>query len=342
MTSSVLVVLFLALLFVVPYDKVAAQSVGVCYGMLGNNLPSRPEAVQLIQSVGFKKVRLYVPDGGALDALRKTGIEVNLGMYKEDLQRMANDASFASSWISSNVQPYLPDVNFKYITVGNEVILHAEAQYVLPAMKNMVNALGSVGLRDQIKVSTSVSMEVIGVSYPPSQGSFSDQAAPIMGPIVQFLASTGAPLMVNVYPYFSYVGNRQNIQLDYALFTANRVVVKDPNNGLEYRNLFDAMVDSVNSAMERAGAAGVPIQVSESGWPSAGGNDPTVTTIGNAQTYNQNLVGHAAQGTPKRPGPMEIFVFALFNENQKTPVGVENNWGLFYPNKQPVYSFSIN
>ncbi|KAF3771741.1 Glucan endo-1-3-beta-glucosidase acidic isoform [Nymphaea thermarum] len=337
-SASILVVLFFSFHLVVPY--VAAQSVGVCYGMLGDNLPSRPEAVQLIQSVGFNKVRLYGPDGDALNALRNTGIEVNVDVANEDLQRMANDASFASSWISSNIQPYSPGVSFKYITVGNEVIPGDADQYVLPAMKNMVGALGSVGLGDQIKVSTSVSMGVIGVSYPPSQGSFSDQAAPIMGPIVQYLASTGAPLMVNVYPYFSYVGNRQAIQLDYALFTANRVVVTDPNSGLAYTNLFDAMVDSVYSAMERAGAAGVPIQVSESGWPSAGG-DSTVTTIGNAQTYNQNLVRHAAQGTPKRPGPMEIFVFALFNEDQK-PTGIEQNWGLFYPSKQPVYPISLN
>ncbi|KAF3775191.1 Glucan endo-1-3-beta-glucosidase basic isoform [Nymphaea thermarum] len=282
--------------------------------MLGDNLPSQLEAVQLIQSVGFNKVRLYGPDGDALNALRNTGIEVNVDVANEDMQRMANDASFASSWISSNIQPYSPGISFKYITVGNEVIPGDAAQYVLPAMKNMVGALGSVGLGDQIKVSTSVSMGVIGVSYPPSQGSFSDQAAPILGPIA--------------------------IQLDYALFTANRVVVTDPNSGLAYTNLFDAMVDSVYSAMERAGAAGVPIQVSESGWPSAGG-DPTVTTIGNAQTYNHNLVRHAAHGTPKRPGPMEIFVFALFNHDQK-PAGIEQNWGLFYPTKQPVYPISLN
>ncbi|KAF3791729.1 Glucan endo-1-3-beta-glucosidase acidic isoform PR-O [Nymphaea thermarum] len=341
MTSSVLVVLFLSLLFVVPYDKVAAQSVGVCYGTLGNNLPSRPEAVQLIQSVGFNKVRLYGPGLDALDALRKTGIEVNLGIFNVDLQRMANDASFARSWISTNIQPYLPDVNFKYITVGNEVIPHAEAQYVLPAMKNMVNALARWVSETTSRCPRPLTWGSSASPILPLKVHFPAKAAPIMGPIVQFLASTRAPLMVNVYPYFSYVGNRQAIQLDYALFTANRVVVKDPNNGLEYRNLFDAMVDSVYSAMERAGAAGVGIQVSESGWPSAGG-DPAVTTIGNAQTYNQNLVRHAAQGTPKRPGPIEIFVFALFNENQKTPVGIENNWGLFYPNKQPVYPISLN
>ncbi|CAN6476672.1 unnamed protein product [Victoria cruziana] len=308
--------------------------------MVGNNLPSPQEAVQLIQSVGFKKVRLYGPDGNALNALRNTGIEVILDVSNDDLLGMANDASFASSWISSNIQPYSLHVNFKYITVGNEVITRNLAQYVLPAMKNMVGALGSMGLGHQIKVSTSVSMAVIGVSYPPSQGSFSDQTSPFMNLIAQYLDSTGAPLLVNVYPYFSYVGNRQSIQLDYAVFTANRTVVTDPNNGLTYSNLFDAMLDSIYSAMEKVGAGDVPILVSESGWPSAGG-DPSVTTTGNAQTYNQNLVRHAAQGTPKRPGPMEIFLFSLFNENQKA-AGIEQNWGLFYPSKQPVYPFSLN
>ncbi|MQM18084.1 hypothetical protein Taro_051070 [Colocasia esculenta] len=40
-----------------------------------------------------------------------------------------------------------------------------------------------------------------------------------MGPIVEFLRSPGAPLLVNVYPYFSNVGDPQNVDLDYAQFT---------------------------------------------------------------------------------------------------------------------------
>ncbi|GKB70700.1 putative glucan endo-1,3-beta-glucosidase GVI [Tanacetum coccineum] len=95
------------------------------------------------------------------------------------------------------------------------------------------------------------------------------------------------------------------------------------------------MVDSVYSAAEKVGAGGLNIVVAESGWPSNGNGEYTTPSL--AQTYNQNLVRHAGSGTPKNPGKsVETYVFALFNENQKTP-GVEQNFGLFYPDMSEVY-----
>lgn len=63
-----------------------------------------------------------------------------------------------------------------------------------------------------------------------------------------------------------------------------------------------------------------------------------------APTYNQNLMKHVMsnKGTPKRPNAyIEAFIFAMFNENLK-PAGVEQHFGLFYPNKQPVYPLFTN
>ncbi|MQL99880.1 hypothetical protein Taro_032609 [Colocasia esculenta] len=104
-----------------------------------------------------------------------------------------------------------------------------------------------------------------------------------MGPIVEFLRSPGAPLLVNVYPYFSNVGDPQNVDLDYAQFTMPDIVVVDGYNGFEYQNLFDAMVDAVYAALDRVGAGNVDVVVSETSCPSAGG---FTTTVENARIYN--------------------------------------------------------
>ncbi|PKU70928.1 glucan endo-1,3-beta-glucosidase-like [Dendrobium catenatum] len=152
-----------------------------------------------------------------------------------------------------------------------------------------------------------------------------------MGPILQFFANNGALLLVNVYAYFAYAGDPANIRLDYALFAASEPVVIDVQ--FNYSNMFDAIVDSVYYAMENIGGHEVGIVVSETGWPSDGG---TATTIDNAQTYITKLIKHVGQGTPKRPGSLETYIFAMFNENQK-PAGVEQHWGLFYPQKTPVF-----
>ncbi|KAK1319132.1 Glucan endo-1,3-beta-glucosidase, basic vacuolar isoform [Acorus calamus] len=76
-----------------------------------------------------------------------------------------------------------------------------------------------------------------------------------MGPISRFLADTGAPLLVNVYPYFSYIGNPKDMSLKYATFTSPNAVVFDGPH--RYQNLFDAMVDSIYSALERSGVANI-------------------------------------------------------------------------------------
>jgi len=281
--------------------------------MLGDNLPQPSAVVSLIQSTGIiRGVRLYSPDPNALQALRGSNLRILLDVPNSDLQSLASNPSAAASWVQANIQPYVPDVSFKYLAVGNEVIPGWQAQYVLPAMQNIWAALASAGLTNQIAVSTSVSTGVLGQSYPPSAGTFSSDALRYLQPIVHFLINTRAPLLANVYSYFSYIGNPGQISLQYALFTSPGTVVQDGPNA--YQNLFDAILDSLYSSLEKIGGANVPIVVSESGWPSKGG---FAATIENAQTYNSNLVKHVAQGTPKRPGAIKAYIFALFNEKSE-------------------------
>ncbi|KAJ1255899.1 hypothetical protein BS78_K141600 [Paspalum vaginatum] len=313
------------------------QSIGVCYGMFGDNLPPESDVVQLYKSHGITNMRIYNPDPHVLAALRGSGIGVILGVANEDLAGLAASEPAATSWVQANVKPYHPAVNIMYLSVGNEVSGEA-IRNVVPAMRNLESALAAAGLGGGIKVSTAVGLDVITNSFPPSSGAF---AQPHMGPVAQFLARTGAPLLANVYPYFAYRGSPPgDVSLGYALFLPG-TTVRDSGNGLVYTNLLDAMVDSVHAALEKAGSTGVRVVVSESGWPSAGG---AAASVQNARTYNQNLIRHVGgrQGTPRRPGaPVETYVFALFNENQKPGEPTERNFGLLYPNKSPVYPIAF-
>ncbi|XP_026434746.1 putative glucan endo-1,3-beta-glucosidase GVI [Papaver somniferum] len=315
-----------------------AYRIGVNYGMVSDNIPPPGQVISMCTSRNIRRLRLFEPNPAALAALSSSGIEVILGTRNEDLPKLAVDPSYAKTWVETHVLPHIDTTLFKYISAGNEVIPGKLANYVLPAMKNLDAALKSVGRK--IPVSTTVPSNVLGISYPPSAGKFSPVTAPVMEPIVAFLASESYPLLVNVYPYFAYIGNPKDISLDYALFNSKKVVVRD--GALGYKNLFDAMVDAIYAALEKAGGSTVKIVVSETGWPSAGG-DGLVATINNAQTYNRNLISHLAlsPGTPRRPTQdLETYIFALFNEDLKA-VGTERNFGLFYPNMTEVYGVSL-
>lgn len=290
--------------------------------------------MDLYKSNGIGKIRLYNPDEGALQALRGSNIEVMLGVPRDGLQSLASNAGAATDWVNKYVKAY-SDVKFKYIAVGNEIHPgEAEANYVQPALQNVQNAINAANLQGQIKVSTAIDTTLIENSYPPNNGAFTGSASPYIKPIIALLANNGAPLLANVYPYFAYANNQQSISLAYALFT------QQGNNGVGYQNLFDALLDSIYAALEKIGAPGLQIVVSESGWPSEGGAGATVD---NAGVYYKNLINHAKGGTPKKPnGPIETYLFAMFDENQKQGAETERHFGLFTPDKSPKYQLSFN
>ncbi|KAH9622111.1 hypothetical protein KSS87_021467 [Heliosperma pusillum] len=307
--------------------------IGVCYGLNGDNLPSPKEIVSLYQKLGIKKMRIFEPYPEVLEALRGSGINLTLGVLNQDIPVLASGEEGAHAWFLSHVQPYVNDVDIMYIGVGNEVVPGQFSESILPAMENLQNVLKSSNLGT--KATTVVHAAVLGTSYPPSAGNFSETARPFMSGIIKFLSSQKTPILVNLYPYFPYASDPTHIQLDYALLGSSKPLIQD--GSLSYSNLLDAMLDSFYSAMEKEGVSDVDIVISESGWPHDGNGNYTTPKL--AATYNHNFIQRVLNGTgtPKRPqAQVEGYLFAMLDEDLKEP-GVEQHWGLFNPSMQPNY-----
>ncbi|GJT59471.1 putative glucan endo-1,3-beta-glucosidase GVI [Tanacetum coccineum] len=318
--------------------QVDGSVIGLNYGLLGDNIPPPNQVISLVKSRNVSRIRLFSPDHNVLNSLQNSGVEVIVGTFNNDTQGLATDINFAKNWVQTNIVPFSQMVTFRCISVGNEVIANDLASFVFPAIKNLNAALQSFNL-GQIPVSTTIGIYLLASSSPPSNADFSSDVKPTMQEITGFLAGNGFPLLVTAYPYFSYVYDPSGIPLSFVLLNSTDVVVRDGN--LEYTNMFDAMVDAMYWALEKVGAGSVEVVICESGWPSNGNGN--FTTIGLAQTYNQNLVKHVLNsGTPKKPEKnVETYVFAIFNEDLKPP-GVEQNFGLFYPNMSEVYHIDLN
>ncbi|KAL5698913.1 hypothetical protein ACHQM5_029885 [Ranunculus cassubicifolius] len=127
-------------------------------------------------------MRIYEPFPDVLKALRRSKIEVMVGVPNKDLQCVAEDNSTAKSWVQTNILSYYPSVNFRYIAIGNEVTPVPEnnnsvyAPFVMRAMTNIFNAIKDAGLSQKIIVSASIDLTVMDAktNFPPSNARFRD------------------------------------------------------------------------------------------------------------------------------------------------------------------------
>ncbi len=348
---------------------VEANTIGINYGQVADNLPTPQEAVLLIQSMKIGRVKLFDSDPAVMSALANTGLQVISALPNDGISAVASSSTTAEQWVQDNVLAYYPATKITTIHVGNELWSQPGFQplwdQLMPCILNIHASLTYHNLSRAIKVSTAVAFNALATSYPPSAGVFSEEiAVPYVQPLLQFLSETHSYFYINAYPYFAWAGDPAQVPLEYALFeldsssssssssTASTTSVTAAgavlDGDLKYYNMLDAQLDAVNAAMEQLGYGDVRVAISETGWPTAGDPGQLGCNIPNAANYNRRLVtkmlstSSSVLGTPSRPGIfIPTFIFALFNEDLKPGPGTERHWGLLYPNGTNVYSIDM-
>ncbi|XP_057493108.1 glucan endo-1,3-beta-glucosidase 14-like isoform X2 [Actinidia eriantha] len=328
------------------YNFLGVESLGINYGQVANNLPPPQQVLELLKSYKLAKARIYDTNPQVLTAFANSGIDLIVTVENDELRNLM-DPQQALQWVTTRIRPYFPATRITGIAVGNEVFTGGDTALMtnlVPAMDSIHAALAQLGLDQYIHVSTPSSLAVLSESYPPSTSCFRGELAAIMPQFLHFLASTRAPFWINAYPYFAFKDEPNNISLDYVLFNPNLGMV-DPYTKLHYDNMLYAQVDAVIFAMARMGFGGLEVRVSETGWPSKGDENEVGATVENAATYNKNLLRRqlANEGTPLRPNmSLEVYLFALFNEDMKPGPTSERNYGLFQPDETMVYNVGLS
>lgn len=337
------------LLFPPSSAEIAAKP-GVNYGQLGNNLPPPSKSVEIIKSLKAGRVKIYDANPKILQALKNTNIQVSVMVPNEQITAMAANQTLADDWVKSNVVPFYPATKIRYLLVGNEILSQPDNVTwfnLVPAMRRIRQSLVRFKLK-KIKVGTPLAIDCLEASFPPSSGKFrSGVSESVLKPLLQFIDRTKSFFFIDVYTYFAWISDPINIKLDYALLEPNVSTYTDPVTGLLYTNLLEQMLDALYFAMKRAGYPNTRLFIAETGWPNGGDFDQIGGNIHNSAVYNRNVVKWFTEkpprGTPLNPTVvLPSFIFALYNENQKTGAGTERHFGLVYPNGTNIYEIDLS
>lgn len=324
----------------------SVSGIGANWGtQLSHPLP--PETVvRLLRDNGIQKVKLFDADYGALRALGKSGIEVMVGIPNDMLLIMASSMKAAEKWVSKNVSTHITsnNVNIRYVAVGNEPFLQTYngsfLKSTFPALQNVQSALIKAGLSNQVKVTVPLNADVYESSSSlPSGGDFRADIHDLMLAIVKFLSDNGAPFTVNIYPFISLYTD-DNFPVEYAFFDEKATPIND--GGTTYYNMFDANYDTLVWALQKNGFGNLPIIVGEIGWPTDGDRNANLVY---AERFNQGFMSHISggKGTPMRPGPVDVYLFSLIDEDAKSidPGNFERHWGIFKYDGSAKYPLNL-
>ncbi|GMN67879.1 hypothetical protein TIFTF001_036942 [Ficus carica] len=330
------------------FSNVLGAFVGINIGTDVSTLPSETDIVAILKAHQFTHVRLYDANTRLLKALAGSGIEVMVGVMNEEVLGIGETPSVAAAWINKNVAAYVPATNITAIAVGSEVLtsIPNAASVLVSAMNYLHKALVAANLNFQVKVSTPQSMDIIPRSFPPSTATFNSSWNSTIYQLLQFLKNTNSFYMLNAYPYYGYTRGNGIFPIDYALFQPLPSVkqIVDPNTLFHYNSMFDAMVDATYYSIEASNFTGIPVVVTEAGWPWLGGAKEPDATIENAETFNNNLIRRVLNnsGPPSQPTiPINTYIYELFNEDKRPGPTSEKNWGVLFTNGSAVYPLNL-
>ncbi|GJN15054.1 hypothetical protein PR202_gb01941 [Eleusine coracana subsp. coracana] len=321
--------------------------VGVNWGTMMSHPIYPPAVVEMLRANGVGRVKLFDADPWTVAALAGSSIEAMLAAPNDQLASLARDPRRAREWVRHNVTANLDaGVDVRYVAVGNEPFLKSYngsfINITFPALKNMQRALNEAGFGQRIKAVVPLNADVYSspANKPvPSAGSFRRDINTLMVDIVNFLHMNDAPFVVNIYPYLSLYQN-PNFPLNFSFFDGRTKPVYD--KGMVYTNVFDANFDTLVWSLRKAGVPDMKIIVGEIGWPTDGDKNANVKY---AQRFYNGFLKKMAKniGTPLRPGHMEVYLFALIDENQKSvlPGRFERHWGLFTYDGKPKFFMDL-
>ena len=85
----------------------SVSGIGINWGTQSTHPLSPSKVVKMLKDNGIQKVKLFDADASILGALKKSGIQVMVGIPNDMLYTLANSVQAAEKWVSKNVSTHV-------------------------------------------------------------------------------------------------------------------------------------------------------------------------------------------------------------------------------------------
>ena len=85
----------------------SVSGIGVNWGTQSTHPLSPSKVVKMLKDNGIQKVKLFDADPNILDAMKKSGLQVMVGIPNDMLYTLANSVQAAEKWVSKNVSAHV-------------------------------------------------------------------------------------------------------------------------------------------------------------------------------------------------------------------------------------------
>ncbi len=304
--------------------------VGVSYGRLFGSAPLPPaEAMRQVKR-SFDLVRFFDVDQNVMNEAVANGLEIILTVPNARLTEL-NSVEEAESYVVTNISPWQDHI--KAIIAGIEIFLNdvdSNPSEIVPRMQNLNTALKNNNI-NHIPVTTNINLSVLANSFPVNESIFKNELRSELDTIFQYTESSPGFVFINIYPWYAIQDNPEVISLEYATFEGPGVNCFSDSND-QCQNLFQAQYLAWNFAVQELLPGNITVAyIGETGWPSAGGVHPNLSTAENEGTYVNGYVKWVKAQTSAIPS----LLFEMYNEPNKPNGSQELHWGLFYEDGTP-------
>ncbi|XP_009802005.1 glucan endo-1,3-beta-glucosidase 8-like [Nicotiana sylvestris] len=320
--------------------------VGITWGRQQSQQLVPSMVVDLLLQNKIPALRLMTSANDIIEIFSATNISISITLGHQTFN-LVNRKDLAYIWVNDRVkEPVNKGVNIVEVTIGSEPFSRsffretAKTYQLMNVIKLVRGALNDMGL-GYIRTTTSHGMDVLKLTKIPSEADFRDDIKTLMLESLEFFNQTGTPFLLNMFP-IQMVREILECPMEFAFFD-NKSEFKIQDGNITYRNAVELMIDTVAWAITKAGYPNMKIMIGQIGWPTDGYPH---ANIENARRFHKGLLKFLAsnKGTPLRPGPIDVFLHSLSDENEFRAIfgAFQRHWGIYEADGNPKYKIDFS